>query len=764
MKFYLNCFFLLPILIFSQEKKMDTLKFSSTPVIEVLKQLQDLYDVKFSYQDSALDDLDITFEMESKSLIETIDKIKLITSLNFEIIDDRYIIITRNKISIEGLQKLDDIVLTGYLTKGIKKSKNATFFISPSKLGLLPGLTEPDILESIQQLPGVISPNENATSFNVRGGTPDQNRIIWDGINLYHKGHLFGMISPFNPFVARKITFYNKGSHPRYGERASSVIDIEQSNSISEKTSVQLGLNAINADAILSFPIIQNKLSLNGSIRRSFSDLYKSFTVKQLEEKVFQETKIEDDETTNNKFEFIDYTLKLNYQLNSKNTFHASFINIENNLESYSAQPDNQTNQVDKLQIQNKGYSLKWLSKWANNLSQNTQVYFSEYDLSYNLITSSNGDQISDFNKENVIFDSGVSTEFILTKKKTTTTLGYQYNYKDVNYAFINTSDVSIILDTDKNVISNHGLYGLYSISNKGFNIDFGVRANYYQELDTFKIEPRLLVYIPIITGLSLQVSGEIKNQAIVEIDETIISDLSIENKLWRLSNGEDYPIVTSNHISTGFIFRKGGWTFDVDGYYKEINNVSALSLGFLNPNDSGVRIGEQKAKGLDVYTKKAFKNIDLWVSYSLKEVNSRYDGINNEKIFTANSSINHAVTTSFAYRKNDFEIALGWKWRTGKPYTIATQEEDGLEFNNGINTATLDSYSRLDISSTYSFHFTKAKKIKGKLGISIRNLFNRDNLISREYRGNNSLNDPIVLQDRYGIGFTPNVLFRVFW
>ena len=763
MKLFFSCILFLPLIIFSQEEEKKPVNYTNTSVVEVLQEFQNLFDVKFSYQDSVLDDIKITLELESNSLIEALNKIKSITNLDFEIVSDRYIIVIKNKTTLGVLQKLDDIVLTGYLTKGIKKSKNATFTIQPSKLGLLPGLTEPDILESIQQLPGVISPNENATSFNVRGGASDQNRIIWDGINMYHKGHLFGMLSPFNPYIAKKITFYNKGTHTKYGERASSVVNIEQSNLIVEKPTIQIGINAINADAVVSFPLIKNKLSLSSSIRRSYSELYKSFTLKQLEEKVFQTTKVEEAESTNNQFDFLDYTLKLNYQLNTKNTIHASIINVENNLENYLNQSETQTNQVDKLNIQNQGYSLKWLSKWNKNLTQNTQAYFSEYQLSYNLITRDNDEQTNNFNKENVIFDSGLSTEFVFSKKNTTT-LGYQYVYKDVNYVFINTSNVSIILDTDKNIISNHGLYGMYSLRDKKLSLDFGIRANYYQELDALRIEPRALLHIPIYKELSIQVSGEIKNQAIIEIDETIISDLSLENKLWRLSNGREYPIVNSNHISAGAIFKKRGWTFDIDGFYKKINNVSALSLGFLNPNDPQVHIGEQKIYGLDIYTKKAFNNLDLSLSYSIKDVKSKFNGINNENYFTANTSINHAVTSSMAYRLNNFEVTLGWKWRTGKPYTIATQGDNGLEFNKGINTANLDNYSRLDISSTYTFHFDKAKKIKGKMGISIRNLLDQENLISREYRGNNSLNDPIVLQDRYGIGFTPNLLFRVFW
>jgi len=103
-------------------------------------------------------------------------------------------------------------------------------------------------------------------------------------------------------------------------------------------------------------------------------------------------------------------------------------------------------------------------------------------------------------------------------------------------------------------------------------------------------------------------------------------------------------------------------------------------------------------------------------------------------------------------------------KWQTGKPYTIAKERSDGLEFNDGINTGKLPIYHRLDFSSTYDFKISKRDKLRGKVGLSVRNILNRKNLISIEYRGNNSLEDPIELMEKFSIGITPNLMFRLYW
>ncbi len=109
--------------------------------------------------------------------------------------------------------------------------------------------------------------------------------------------------------------------------------------------------------------------------------------------------------------------------------------------------------------------------------------------------------------------------------------------------------------------------------------------------------------------------------------------------------------------------------------------------------------------------------------------------------------------------------MALSWKWRTGKPFTEALVNDDtgAISFDK-INDKQLPEYHRLDFSSTYDFKFSKESKLRGKVGFSIRNLYDKKNHLSREYTGNNSLNDPIEVVDKTSLRFTPNFLFQIQW
>jgi len=759
-------FFLHFIVAFSQEKATISVQFNDVLITQVLDKLENSYNIRFSYQDSLLIGKRVTLKKADRTLAQILEELSDETTFKFQHINERYIIVVAST-NLAIVQQLNNVIITGYLTKGIYKNKDATFTIIPKKLKILPGLIEPDVLESIQLLPGVISPNETATGFTVRGGALDQNRIIWDGINMYHKGHLFGMVSAFNPNVTRKVVFHNKGTHASFGERVSSVIDIYSENNISNKMNAGFGINGINGDVYFEAPIIKNKLSVQASLRKSYTKMYQSPTFRKLADKVFQNTKIEDVQNTDNDFSFLDYTLKINYKLNVNNSFYFSNIYIDNDLNYLVEDNENTKKYTDILKIKNTGYGFGWNKIWKPTISQKTQVFFSKYRLDYNFITIDENEKVSDFEKRNEIYDSGLSTEVIIkTISENELAIGYQYVLKDVGYLFKETSDFTFILDADQRVINTHSLYLQYNYKNSTlFDVDLGLRANYYHELDVVRFEPRLLLYKELFRNLKLQISGEIKNQILSEIDETVLSDLSLENKLWRLADGETFPIINSLQVSTGFLFNTKGWSLDIDGYYKKIDGKTALSLGFLNPEDPSFHIGEQTIFGIDFYALKGFNSIKTWISYSFSTIESNYEGLNNNTNFTGGTNIKHSFVGTISYQKSNFQAALAWHWRTGKPYTKAIiSPENNLYSFIGINTEVLPNYHRLDFSTTYDFKFSKNNNLKGKVGFSIRNVYNQENHLSREYRGNNSLNDPIEVVDKYSLGFTPNFIFRAYW
>ena len=769
MKTILSFFLLISsIAVFSQEKPITTIGFNNLKISEAFIVIEQKYNVKISYIDSLIVEKTISLTKKKRFLTELLEEFFEKSELHFHFINERYIIVTKTDDFLfkESTNQLDEIVITNYLAKGISKNKNGIFEIKPKQLEILPGLIEADVLESLQELPGVISPNETATGLNVRGGTPDQNQIIWDGITIYHSGHFFGMVSTFNPNITQNVTFHNKGIHSRFGERISSVIDISTSDTIPKKINIGFGINGISADVFSETPIIKDKLSVLVSSRKSYAGIYETQTFEKIEEKVFQSTKIKNTTNSEETFYFKDYNLKVNYMPNKNNTFSASLIHIDNDLDHFYKNIEGNTSYRDILDTENDGYSFSWSKKWNDNIHQTSQISHSDFRLNYNFITSKDGNQVLDFDKRNLLKDTSVSSEIsVKTTNKNIFNFGYQSTFKNVSYSFTEFSDLQYILDKNSSIANTHSVFTNYT--NRSFTLfDFniGLRGSYYKQLNQLRLEPRFMIFKDLNEYVKIQLTGDLRNQIINQIDETLLSDLSLENKLWRLSDGDKAPIIKSKQLSLGVLYHNNGWSLDIDSYYKKITGITALTLGFLSNDNEFFHEGDQKILGVDFYLKKNFNRFKTWVSYSFIDIKSKFNDINDNNYFTASNQIKHAISSSIAYKTKKVQIALGWKWHAGKPYTRSMINSANNILFNGVNTGRLPNYSRFDFSSIYHFSFSKKTNIKGKVGISIRNLLNQQSQISRDYTGNNIPGDPILTIDKFSIGRTPNFVFRVAW
>ena len=153
----------------------------------------------------------------------------------------------------------ETVILKEYLADGISQSESAnTVVIKPQEMDVLPGSVEKDALAAISFLPGITSPSESLDGIFVRGGTPDQNLILWDGIPLYHTSHFFGTISAFNPNIIDRVNIFRSGIGSEYGGRVSSVIDIHSKEEITEKFRFGAGFNLTHLHFDFDIPLWKN--------------------------------------------------------------------------------------------------------------------------------------------------------------------------------------------------------------------------------------------------------------------------------------------------------------------------------------------------------------------------------------------------------------------------------------------------------------------------------------------------------------------------
>jgi outer membrane receptor for ferrienterochelin and colicin len=766
-----------------------SLRYESIPLNDVISDMESTFNIRLSYDPELTSNLVVTYQNAEATLRDVIIAIESQTNVEFSRVSYRYYIVRRQKeFDLSNTQQLDEVIIMEYLTSGINQRTDNSILVSPDKLGILPGLTEPDVLLSLQMIPGVQSPSETASGLFIRGGTPDQNLILWDGIKMYHSGHFFGTISAFNPYITKEIKLIKSGASARYGNRISSVVDITSENKVPEETQGGFGFNMTHGDLYLKVPL-SDKTGIVVSSRRSFTDIYETPTFRNQADRIFQNTKIsqgnkifEDDivTTTKDLFIFSDLTLKAIIQPSDNDEIVISNLITNNKLDYRFLIEEFDEAASDNLDVSNLGSSLSWHHNIDQEVSHKFQAYYSNFNLEY-VGTNSIVDEFNDrLDKNNRVDDIGFSYNADWSiDSSNSINFGYQFSSNNVKYTLgfqDSESPEDEFEERDEDTNNTHALYVDYELRKKDrWYINLGVRTNYMSIMDKVLIEPRVQFGHHLSSDFRIKFSLERLHQTIsqiVEFDSRVnTQEFGLENQIWVLSNEESIPILKSSQFTTGLIFDNNGWSLDIDAYYKHISGLTSFTAGFDREDidNSVFSKGKSKVFGLDVLLKKKINNYRTWIGYSYVDNKFEFDSINDGDDFSGNFDITHQLIWSQSLEWKDFNLSLGWSLRTGTPFTKAEGIiEDGfdtfIDFGE-FNGERLPAYHKLDISATYKFDISNDKKWKGKIGLAILNIYDRENVLRREYH---IRRDPVdgsnVLRqiDNSSLGITPNLVFRV--
>ncbi|MEK6153333.1 TonB-dependent receptor [Flavobacteriaceae bacterium 3-367] len=695
-------------------------------------------------------------------------------------------------------QSLQEVVVLGYLNKGLDKTMDGSFILKNTSLGILPGLVEPDVFQSIQMIPGITSLDESASGIQIRGGSPDQNLIYFDGIKMYNTGHFFGMISTINPYVTESVKIYKGGASPKYGDRISGVIDISSATQVSDTVYAGIGVNGTHADAFLKTPLGKNAgLVLSG--RRSYTDALQTPTFDALAEKVFQNTKIvtdfggqvvEDDDDASEivgdeNFFFYDANGKLILEPSNNDRITIGGLLTRNDLDFSSSDDEDLTQ--DLLIIENQGASFSWQGTRWGKFQHSLKAYYSHFDSDYNNTVSEDLLVEEENLRKNTVEDYGmdlnISYDFLPHQN---IMLGYQYSNSDVFFQLFRDEagdadiepgdDDEIPLPSEtrdfneirQNVNQANTVYAEYRYqpANKGF-VSLGARASHYSLVDDFFLEPRLNVEYPITDKLRLKVTAERRYQPISQLIEFEDTQLRLENNIWTLSDGNDIPVLESSQFSGGFLLNVDDWTLDIDGYFKKIKGLTSFTNGFTNAAEE-LSQGESDIVGLDVLLRKKIGSYRIWLGYTFNDVEYRFEELQSNP-FPGNNDVTHNFRIANTYETGNWQFSVGWNYRTGLPFTpvdsFSTITGD-IDFGP-VNSERLPNYHRLDASLIYKFGISTSGRTKATFGVSLQNVYSRQVPISIFYRVDQDPNtglDELNQIEQLSLGFTPNATFRLYF
>jgi hypothetical protein len=696
---------------------------------------------------------------------------------------------TLNEVSIMGTK-------AGVMNTDTKKV--GVLELTPANLDKLPNIGEKDIMRAFQLMPGVSATNESSSGGYVRGGTPDQNLIVFDGFTVYEVDHLYGFFSAFNANAIKDAALSKGGFSAMYGGRLSSVTEINGKDGNSKQANYGVDLSLLSLNAFMETPV-NDKSSLVLAFRRSYQGPFYDKLFGQFNTSVasggggFGGPGGFGEQTTPASH-FYDADVRYTYHLDHKNTLAWSLYTGEDktdNSRSFSLpaflSSGGSTNITDYTKYGNLGSSIKWFSQFNSKLHANTYLTYSSYfndrvRSTSGTNTDSDGNQTSFENgtaETNNLQDVGLKSDWVWQQNSQLQLhFGGFANRLHVNYQYLQ-NDTSYLINQHNSAI-NTGVYGEVEYDpNSKLHLQPGMRVNYYSPTSGVYFEPRFSASYLLTDSYTLKFATGQFYQYMNQVTRDDIADGN--RNFWILSNNGSVPVGRSRHLMGGISYENKSFLIDVEGYYKSLAGLTQYTIsqsGGFGPGGGGFGgggditedfySGSGRAYGLEVLLQKKLGRYTGWIGYTLANAQNKF-AVFGDSYYPADQDIRHEFKSINLYHENRWNFSAVFIFSTGHPYTaplstysfITADGNRETYFNvSGKNAERLPAYHRLDLSATYDLLRINGDKV-GSIGLSLFNVYNHVNIWYKEYY---LVNNAAVTTNVNYLGFTPNITLSFRW
>ncbi|WP_245189388.1 TonB-dependent receptor [Lunatimonas salinarum] len=620
----------------------------------------------------------------------------------------------------------------------------------------LPALMgEVDIFKVIQLLPGVQSGAEGASGLYVRGGSPDQNLVLLDGVPVYNASHLFGFFSIFNDGAINNVELIKGGFPSRYGGRLSSVVDITMKEGNMKKFQGEGSLGLIASKVTVEGPIAKDKTSFLFSGRRTYLDMIASPIIRR---------------TSGGResvgYYFYDMNAKVNHIFNKKDRLYLSYYGGEDR--GYSRFQSNRENSQGVFSSRERA-GLGWgnriaAARWNHVFNQRlfanfTGTYtryrfrvFTEYEDNF---TGNQGQApIRDFYAADYfsgIRDLALKADFdyIPNPQHYLRWGGMWINHRFTPGVFVSQeSQRPEIREGGKPTDSQEFSFYLEDDFSVGDRLKFNLGAHasgFLADTKTYtSLQPRFAMRYLLDPGSSLKFSYVEMAQFIHLLTN---AGLGLPTDLWVPSTDRIAP-QQSRQVSVGYFKNLGyGLEFSVEAYHKTMDGLIEYQDGasFLDTTEdwqNKVTAGEGRSSGVELLLQKKTGKTTGWVGYTLSKTDRRFDDLNDGAWFPFRYDRRHDISVVAVHQLSDrIDLSGTWVFGTGNFITVPTRRYQHatsvvnnqfmrfgglyLDYFESRNNFQMRSYHRLDVG----VNFHKAKRWgKRTWNVSVYNVYSRLN------------------------------------
>ncbi|MBH50065.1 MAG: hypothetical protein CMG69_04850 [Candidatus Marinimicrobia bacterium] len=664
--------------------------------------------------------------------------------------------------------------------------KTGQISFSPKHIASLPKLGETDIFRTLKLLPGIQIGNIGSAGLYIRGGTPDQNLILLDGMSVYQTDHFYGFFSAINSEAVKDIQIYKGGFPAKYGGRISSVIEMTGRQGNTKKRRLSFYSNFLTAGLTYEEPLF-GRGSLFMTYRSSYSDYYRTFLFDNiynfLTDGEGQNSLVISSESSdyNPQLSFYDFNGKITFMPNDHNILSISFFTGNDDIERlYNFPQDTAITYLDGIQDasrwKNQSGSVKWSRIWGNNFYSHILLSKSNYssnsfyqsrylgDLEYT-VDISDDNTLDDFTLR---FDNewslslfhdiefGISRKVLNTKYE----LKFQDNESEIEKYRANVS--SIYFQDRWQILSNA-------------EIIWGWRFSKYDLNNKLFVEPRTSFKYHLSKYLTLKGSLDNYTQFIHRFSNNYM--IGGKKYVWLLSNDNLKPS-DSRQINLGLRYDDRNLNSEVTIFYRDFQKISSFSFiqfptdsyksNYNRLNGDNVHLGTGKSKGLEILIQKKRGSIRGWVSYSFGISEQRFpdSGFNRGVVFPANHDRTHEMKSVITSTYNNWDFSLFWIFSSGSVFTPQGMQyfsEDVYPYailpdsSASLNSQRLPIIHRIDVSI---IRHIRIMSVDWEFGLSVFNLFDQKNISHKKYITLD--NTKIVSTDVEMLGFTPTFFVRL--
>ncbi len=633
--------------------------------------------------------------------------------------------------------QLDNIIVRGEKSdRNVSSIEMGSTRFTPKQIESIPVLFgEPDILKTIQLMPGVKSAGEGNSGFYVRGGGIDQNLILLDEAPVYNASHLLGFFSVFNSESIRDATLL-KGSIPaEYGGRASSVLDIKMKEGNLKDYSITGSIGLISSNLTLEGPIKNEKSSFMLSGRRTYADMFLKFSG--------------DKELKKTSLYFYDLNMKTNFRLNERNRLYLSGYFGRDNFGFADRFGFNWGSTTG---------TLRWNHIFNERLFLNSSFIYSDYSYDINLLGT------SDVTMRSEIRDLNMKEDFTFYKSsQSTLKFGINMIYHNFVPGEIIPGENSVynaLKITDRKAVESAVYFSNNRVISPKFQLYYGLRLALFTNIgpgefyvldangevrdtttyEKFKlvktqggVEPRLGFNYMINRSSSIKGSATRIYQFVHLLSN---STTSTPTDVWLPSSDNVKPQM-ADQVSLGLFknFNKNRYESSLEVYYKHLYNQidyrNGADLIFNSTVESELVFGKGWSYGAEFFLKKNYGKLNGWIAYTWSKTMRQFDEINDGNPFPARHDRTHDLSIVGMYKLSDkVTVSATWVYSTGDAVTFPSgrYEIDGqtVGYYTERNGYRMPATHRLDLGLTWTHK--KTKNFESSWNFSVYNAYAHEN------------------------------------